>query len=75
MGLSRRHRGGDARAIRLLASEDELAAVLAHEIAHVNRKHQWKVIQKQKLIAMAGEAVTRAIRTARRRLSRIWAPS
>ena len=44
---------------RLLASEDELAAVLAHEIAHVNRKHQWKVIQKQKLIAMAGDAVTK----------------
>ena len=44
---------------RLLASEDELAGVLAHEIAHVNRKHQWKVIQKQKLIAMAGEAVTK----------------
>ena len=44
---------------RLLASEDELAGVLAHEIAHVDRKHQWKVIQKQKLIAMAGEAVTK----------------
>jgi predicted Zn-dependent protease len=44
---------------RLLASEDELAGVLAHEIAHVNRKHQWKVIQKQKLIALAGDAVTR----------------
>jgi predicted Zn-dependent protease len=44
---------------RLLASEDELAAVLAHEIAHVNRKHQWKVIQKQKLIALAGNAVTK----------------
>ncbi|MFO1248764.1 MAG: M48 family metalloprotease [Alphaproteobacteria bacterium] len=44
---------------RLLASEDELAGVLAHEIAHVNRKHQWKVIQKQKLIALAGNAVTK----------------
>ena len=44
----------------MLNSEDELAAVLAHEIAHVNRKHQWKVIQKQKLIAMAGDAVTRS---------------
>jgi predicted Zn-dependent protease len=43
----------------LLASEDELAAVLAHEIAHVNRRHQWKVIQQQKLIALAGDAVTR----------------
>lgn len=43
----------------LLATEDELAAVLAHEIAHVNRRHQWKVIQQQKLIALAGDAVTR----------------
>ncbi len=42
-----------------LGSEDELAAVLAHEIAHVNRRHQWKVIQQQKLVALAGDAVTR----------------
>ena len=42
----------------LLASEDELAAVLAHEIAHVNRRHQWKVIQQQKLVALAGSAVS-----------------
>lgn len=42
-----------------LASEDELAAVLAHEIAHVNRRHQWKVIQQQKLVALAGDAMTR----------------
>jgi len=41
----------------LLGSEDELAAVLAHEIAHVNRRHQWKVIQQQKLVALAGNAV------------------
>jgi predicted Zn-dependent protease len=44
----------------LLTSEDELAAVLAHEIAHVNRRHQWKVIQQQKLVALAGDAVTRS---------------
>lgn len=43
----------------LLASEDELAAVLAHEISHVNRRHQWKVIQQQKLVALAGDALTR----------------
>ena len=42
----------------LLASEDELAAVLAQEIAHVNRRHQWKVIQQQKLVALAGSAVS-----------------
>lgn len=44
----------------LLTTEDELGAVLAHEIAHVNRRHQWKVIQQQKLIALAGDAVTRS---------------
>ena len=42
----------------LVSSEDELAAVLSHEIAHVNRRHQWKVIQQQKLVALAGSAVT-----------------
>jgi predicted Zn-dependent protease len=44
----------------LLTTEDELAAVLAHEIAHVNRRHQWKVIQQQKLVALAGDAVARS---------------
>lgn len=44
----------------LLTSEDELAAVLAHEIAHVNRRHQWKVIQQQKLVALAGNAVAKS---------------
>jgi len=43
----------------LLSTEDELAGVLAHEIAHVNLRHQWNVIQKQKLIALAGNAVAR----------------
>ena len=44
----------------MLGSEDELAGVLAHEIAHVNLRHQWKVIQKQKLVALAGNAVARS---------------
>lgn len=34
----------------LLETEDELAAVLAHEIGHVNRKHHYNVIQKQKMV-------------------------
>ena len=59
----------------LLASEDELAAVLAHEIAHVNRRHQWKVIQQQKLVALAGDAVTRGDPGARPRWWRTSAPS
>ena len=45
---------------QMLGSEDELAAVLAHEIAHVNRKHQWKVIQQQKLVAMGAGALAKA---------------
>lgn len=34
----------------ILDTEDELASVLAHEIAHVNRQHHFKVIKKQELI-------------------------
>jgi predicted Zn-dependent protease len=33
--------------LRMLDTEDELAAVLAHEVAHVVRQHHWKIIQKQ----------------------------
>ena len=40
-----------------LETEDELAGVLAHEIAHVNRKHQWKVLRQQKLLALAGQSI------------------
>lgn len=35
---------------RQLHSEAELAGVLGHEIAHVNKKHQLKVLQKQQLL-------------------------
>jgi predicted Zn-dependent protease len=34
-----------------LDTEDELAAVLAHEIAHVQRKHHYKVVKRQQAIA------------------------
>ena len=37
--------------LALLESEDELAAVLAHEIAHVLKKHHFNVIKQQKGIA------------------------
>jgi predicted Zn-dependent protease len=35
--------------LQLLDSEDELAAVLAHEIGHVVRKHHYSVVQRQRL--------------------------
>lgn len=31
----------------MLDTEDELAAVLAHEVAHIVRQHHWKIIRKQ----------------------------
>ena len=41
----------------LLETEDELAAVLAHEIAHVAREHHWELIKQQKLVAGATDRV------------------
>jgi predicted Zn-dependent protease len=35
----------------LLETEDELAAVLAHEVSHVVRQHHWKIIKKQQATA------------------------
>jgi len=39
-------------ALAMMQSESELAGVLAHEIAHVTRKHTIKAIQKGKLVQM-----------------------
>ena len=35
----------------MLNTEDELAAVLGHEIAHIVLKHHWEIIKKQKLVS------------------------
>lgn len=40
-----------------LETEDELAAVLAHEVAHVVRKHHYRVIRKQKMLEFGSQAV------------------
>lgn len=39
----------------MLQSEAELAGVLAHEVAHVNRRHHVKLMQKQRLVQMGQE--------------------
>jgi beta-barrel assembly-enhancing protease len=44
-----------------MKSEAELAGVLAHEIAHVLRKHHLKAIQKGAQTALAGEALSTAV--------------
>jgi len=41
----------------LLETEDELAAVLGHEIAHVAREHHWQLIKQQKLVSGATDMV------------------
>jgi predicted Zn-dependent protease len=49
--------------IDLVSSEDELAAVLAHEIAHVNSKDGMNSVQTSRwtqLVAITGAAVSRA---------------
>jgi len=40
---------------RLLDNEAQLAGVLAHEIAHVTRKHHLKVLKQSSLISMLGQ--------------------
>lgn len=45
-----------------MKSEAELAGVLAHEIAHVLRKHHLKAIQKGAQTSLAGDALSAALK-------------
>ena len=42
----------------LLETEDELAAVLGHEIAHIQRQHHFKVVKQQKLVGSMGSMMS-----------------
>jgi predicted Zn-dependent protease len=48
-----------------MKSEAELAGVLAHEIGHVLKKHHLKAIQKSAQSALAGDALTLALKDQR----------
>lgn len=37
--------------LSILETEDELAAVLAHEVSHIVRQHHWQIIKKQQATA------------------------
>lgn len=43
--------------LRLLTNEDELAFVLAHEVAHVARRHHYQVVQRQRLAEQAARGL------------------
>ena len=51
--------------VQRVRNEAELAGVLAHEIAHVLRKHHLKAIQKSAQTGLAGEALSHALKDAR----------
>ena len=44
--------------LQILDTEDELAAVLGHEVAHVVRKHHYRVIRKQQMLEFGANAVS-----------------
>jgi predicted Zn-dependent protease len=46
---------------RKLENEAQLAGVLAHEIAHINQKHQLKVLQKQQLLNIGAEFLNKRV--------------
>lgn len=43
--------------LKTLESEDELAFVIAHEMAHVTRKHYYQVVQRQRLAEQAAKGL------------------
>ncbi|PUE38740.1 M48 family metalloprotease [Limnohabitans sp. Hippo3] len=54
--------------LKTLESEDELAFILAHEVAHVSRRHHYQVVQRQRLADQAAkglQAVTQDSDTAK----------
>ena len=43
--------------LKSLESEDELAFILAHEVAHVTRRHHYQVVQRQRLADQAAKGL------------------
>lgn len=43
--------------LKTLESEDELAFILAHEVAHVARRHYYQVVQRQRLAEQAAKGL------------------
>jgi predicted Zn-dependent protease len=56
----------------LLATEDELAALIGHEIAHVQRRHHYEVMKRQKLIGVASETAASQLTVDNAMLDKLW---
>lgn len=47
--------------LKMLDSEDELAFVLAHEVAHVQRRHHYQVVLRQRLAEQASKSLATVV--------------
>lgn len=47
--------------LKILENEDELAFVLAHEIAHVSRRHHYQIVLRQRLAEQASRDLQSAV--------------
>jgi predicted Zn-dependent protease len=56
----------------LLETEDELAAVIGHEIAHVQRKHHYEVMRQQKLVGALSDAAASQVTVDNAMLDKLW---
>jgi len=56
----------------LLDTEDELAAVLGHEIAHVQRKHHYRVMKQQNVVGALSDAAASQVTVDSEMLDTLW---
>jgi predicted Zn-dependent protease len=56
----------------LLETEDELAALVGHEIAHVQRRHHYEVMKRQKLVGIVSDAAASQLTVDNALLDKLW---
>ena len=56
----------------LLETEDELAALVGHEIAHVQRRHHYEVMKRQKLVGVVSDAAASQLTVDNALLDKLW---
>jgi predicted Zn-dependent protease len=56
----------------LLDTEDELAALIGHEIAHVQRRHHYEVMRQQKLVGVVSDTAASQLTVSNPMLDKLW---